>query len=521
MILQHRNSSLPFPCDRDSARNRPWTVPAFLPLAMAAAMLAGCGTSPVPPPDGGGEPAPGEPGFHEHVFADKVIPNGFTSVTDCFICHQNIADGLASSGHWQWQGTPTNIVGHTTETHGMRDLINGFQLGVSSNEAYCSKCHFSFGWADKTFDFSTSGGVDCFVCHDSTGTYVRQVTANGAEAAIASGGTVTPATGADFIAIADSAIAPVRSNCGACHFSADGGDNVMHGDLSSALVAPTEDVDVHMGSAASGGLGFVCQTCHSQLNHGFAGWTLHSLSDGGDSPSCTRCHSSTAPHTQDFPLDVLLNPHVSHLACELCHIPAFARNVPTLTAQYWDTAGQDISPIPTDALGQPTYDKNRGTLAWGKDVAPVPRWFDGRMRRKLVLADDTYTNAGTTTDPVVLAAPVATANDPGAKIYPFKVMLGRQPADTVNKRLIVPHLFGAAAGSNPFWEKFDWAAAIQEGATYSGVPYSGTFGFVDTVTYLPVNHEIPPKEQALLCPSCHGITWHWAELGLTDPLAPP
>ena len=82
-------------------------------------------------------------------------------------------------------------------------------------------------------------------------------------------------------------------------------------------------------------------------------------------------------------------------------------------------------------------------------------------------------------------------------------------------------MFGAAAGSNPFWEKFDWAAAIQEGATYSGVPYSGTFGFVDTVTYLPVNHEIPPKEQALLCPSCHGITWHWAELGLTDPLAPP
>lgn len=486
-----------------------------LPQLLGAVLAGSSGCWMTPPPDDG-TPAPD---FHQRIFAE-VIPAGFQSPADCLICHQNFADGLAGSGHWQWQGVSSNIVGHTSETHGKRDLINAFQLGISSNEAYCSGCHFSFGWADKTFDFSLSAGVDCLICHDSTGTYVRLSTSSGTVPAIDTAGTVSAATPDEYLRLVDQTARPTRRNCGACHFYAEGGDNVLHGDMSSALLDPTMDVDVHMGSVASGGQGFLCQDCHRFSNHQFSGWTLHSHDEGGDPPTCTRCHSPTAPHEATPGLDYLLNLHVDRLACELCHLPTVARHRPTLVAQYWDTAGLDITPIPTDALGQPTYDRNRGTLVWAKDVVPVARWFDGRWRRKIMLAEDTYPNAGTVGDPVVLAEPVATKNTAGAKIYPFKVMRGRQPADTVNQRLIVPHLYGSAAGANPFWEKYDWAAALAEGAAYGGVAYSGTHGFVNTLTYLSVNHEIPPREFALLCESCHWTTWHWAELGLTDPLLP-
>ena len=86
---------------------------------------------------------------------------------------------------------------------------------------------------------------------------------------------------------------------------------------------------------------------------------------------------------------------------------------------------------------------------------------------------------------------------------------------------IAPALFGQAAGPHPFWEKFDWGLALQEGAAYSGVPFSGTFGFPNTVMYLSVNHQIAPKEMALNCNACHGVPTFWAAVDLTDPLPGP
>jgi octaheme c-type cytochrome (tetrathionate reductase family) len=504
------------------ASRRSWLHGCGAALALAVALLGGCGTMPPPEPpsDGGQLPA----GFHTDVFSNGVIPGGFKSPSDCLICHENIVDGLAPGGHWQWQGVSTNIVGHETEIHGKRDLINAFQLGVPSNESYCSICHLSYGWADKSFNFATPAAVDCLVCHDTTGTYGRLATPNGGAPGILRDGALVPAGPEDILALADQAGAPTRRNCGSCHFYADGGDNVMHGDMSSSLLEPTKDVDVHMGSVASGGQDYFCQSCHSMANHRFSGWTLHSVDEGGPPLACTRCHTpdaaSGSPHQRNPGLDSLLNLHISKLACEMCHIPAFARYEPTIVGQDWSTAGQNIDPVPTDAFGQPTYDKNRGTLTWGMNVAPVARWSDGRMQRKLVFADDTYTNAGTSADPVVLAGPVATKDTPGAKVTPFKVVLGRQPADPINHRLVVPHLSGTAAGPNAFWGAYDWNAALQEGAAYDGFVYSGQYTFVNTISYLPVNHQIPPKEQAHLCESCHWTTWFWADLGLVDPLAP-
>ncbi|HVP11396.1 MAG TPA: tetrathionate reductase family octaheme c-type cytochrome [Phycisphaerae bacterium] len=478
---------------------------------LAASLLGSCGTTPLPTPD-----AP-QPSWHEHVFT-VVIPQGYQGPEDCLICHENFANDLRQTGHWNWEGTPNNIAGHENETHGKRDLINGLFIGVPSNEARCAQCHPSFGYTDRNFDFANDRRVDCFICHDTTGTYAKAPTegGGGGQAALMQNGQLVLATPADLKDVIYNIGHPSPPNCGACHFYACGGDNVKHGDLSSALLNPTPEMDVHMG-----GQNFTCLTCHEMKNHGFSGFSLHSMGDGGQSPDCTRCHSATAPHTQDASIDGLLNSHLNRLACQLCHIPTFSRSKPTVVQWDWSTAGQDINPIPTDALGMPTYDKEKGSLTWAQNVGWTPRWFNGKWNRKIIGVADTYTNTGTANDPIVLAEPTATSADPDAKIYPFKVMYGRQPGDTVNKRLIVPHLFGSAAGPNAYWDKFDWASSLQEGAAYSGVPFSGTFDFPYTVTYLRVNHEVAPKSQARTCFTCHTQTWFWAQLGITDPLAGP
>lgn len=472
------------------------------------------------PPDGNSPPdgnTPVEKTDHER-FLTEVVPGGYEGPATCQICHADVAADLLESGHWQWAGASANIVGHETETHGKRDLLNNFCIAVPSNEGRCAQCHPSYGWKDDTFDFTSTAQVDCFICHDTTGTYAKHPTdgGGGGAAALVNEGQVTVVGPDELQQVAYNVGPPTRRNCGFCHFYAGGGDNVKHGDMSSDLASPTREMDVHMG-----GLDFACQECHTEQNHGIAGFALHSVNEGGAAPACTRCHGDTDVHTANPPVDPLLNAHLARLACETCHIPAFARSKPTKVAWYWDTAGQDISPIPTDELGQPTYDKQKGTFVWAKDVQPEYRWHNGLWRRMIIGVSDTYTVAGTAEDPVVIAEPAATKDDADAKIYPFKKMVGRQPADTLAKRLSVPHLFGTTGGANPYWVEFDWGLALADGAAYTGIPFTGTYGFPETVMYLKVSHEVAPKEMALGCEACHGVPAFWAAVGLKDPLPGP
>ena len=82
-------------------------------------------------------------------------------------------------------------------------------------------------------------------------------------------------------------------------------------------------------------------------------------------------------------------------------------------------------------------------------------------------------------------------------IYPFKLMSGNQPVDPVTHTVLVPHLFGPKGGPNPYWKKYDWNLALQDGAAYTGQDYSGEYAFAATEMLLSVNHEVAPAEQAL------------------------
>jgi hypothetical protein len=231
---------------------------------------------------------------------------------------------------------------------------------------------------------------------------------------------------------------------------------------------------------------------------------------------CDDCHGSAGTIHAGTTVESIVQNHTT-LACQVCHIPAFARQTSTKTEWYWERAGQVIDPVPVDPVtGRPTFDRKKGDFVWALNVRPELRFFNGTWEKAIIGVNDRFAvGEGTPENPVVLAEPVGDWTDPDAMIYPFKKMIGNQPADVVNGRILVPHLFGAAGGANAFWGNWDWDAALLDAAAITGQPYtSGDFGFVYTEMFLTVNHEVAPKEMAFgyenACADCHGgdqIDW--------------
>jgi hypothetical protein len=341
-----------------------------------------------------------------------------------------------------------------------------------------------------------------------------------------------PVPGVDLNAVARSiaiSAKPTRKACIGCHAKAGGGDNVKHGDLSTDMIATTREFDVHMGVD---GANLVCVDCHAtnhdpvtgEVNHGNAGMSLHSVNEG-EMRQCTDCHGKQAAiHADtDAASTIFAESWHERLACQVCHIPAIARVKPTKLEWYWSDAGQNISPIPIDPeTGMPTYDKKKGTFVWSNDVRPTLRYSNGKWERMTIGVNDKFVQ-----EPINLGEPLGDYSDPEAMIYPFKLMIGNQPADPVTKTVLVPHLFGLAGGPNPYWGKWNWPAALADGAAYTGQDYSGSHFFAETSMLLSVNHEVAPAEQALgtgpvpdACMDCHTTeVIDWLALGWTgDPL---
>jgi hypothetical protein len=96
--------------------------------------------------------------------------------------------------------------------------------------------------------------------------------------------------------------------------------------------------------------------------------------------------------------------------------------------------------------------------------------------------------------------PIGSKENPQARITPFKIHRGKQPYDLKHLYFIVPKLFGTGG----FWNTFDWNKAAELGMAEAGLPYSGKYGFAETMMYWRVNHMVVPAEKALGCEDCHG-----------------
>ncbi len=387
----------------------------------------------------------------------------------CLECHEDAASEVMKTIHWTWKGDAKPVHAHKGQhAIGKMNVFNNYCIAVESNWPRCTSCHIGYGWKDETFDFENEENVDCLICHDQTGTYIKNPKGAG-----------MPMKNVDLTAVAQSVGLSTRENCGTCHFYGGGGENVKHGDLDQGLVNPTEDYDVHMGN------GMTCTECHTAEEHNIKGKSLAILTGEDNRVQCIDCHEADTHNSK------VLNTHTKKIACQTCHIPVFAKSKPTKMYWDWSTAGKDSSGK-KDKYGMDTYIKKKGTFAWGTNVEPEYHWYNGSTARYL---------KGDKIDPdkvVVLNSPLGKGKDKNAKLYPFKVMRGKQIFDTKNKYLIIPHLWGG------YWTHFDWNKAAEVGMKAADLEYSGEYGWVETEMYWGLDHMVVPREDALTCKNCHG-----------------
>lgn len=423
----------------------------------------------------------------DYISGPFISPQEVTQ--ECLNCHENAATEIMKTNHWTWLNEEFVDANDNKVQMGKKNFINNFCIAVPSNYPRCTSCHIGYGWKDASFDFKVEQNVDCLVCHEQTGTYIKVPTGAG-----------MPDAKVDLLVSAQSVGKTSRKNCGICHFDGGGGTGVKHGDMDNSLYDPKPETDFHMGA-----LGFQCSDCHTTKEHKIMGASHGSMASGQNHIYCTDCHEGEIHENKT------INKHLSTVACETCHIPQFAKEEPTKVWWDWAKAGEDRTDI-KDKYGKEIYSKLKGEFVWAKNVIPTYQWYNGSA---------TYYKFGDKIEQgeiVKLNSLNGDMKDPKAKIAPFKVMRGKQIYDSQNKYLIVPKLFG----EDGYWKTFDWNLASQLGMKEINLEYSGNYAFVETEMYWPINHMVDSKNKALGCTNCHGVKGdrlNWEELGYPgDPM---
>lgn len=428
-----------------------------------------------------GDPWKNVPQSQAHTDHTDLMQGPYQSgaeVTErCLECHPDAAQQVMGSAHWTWKSDPVDVAwSDEPVSTGKANLLNNFCIGVQSNWSGCTSCHAGYGWEDAGFDFDDESAVDCLVCHDQSGTYVK-------------GSAGLPVEGVDLASVAQSVGVPTRQNCGSCHFAGGGGDAVKHGDLDSTLSNPTEAIDTHMG-----GNDFQCIDCHQTTDHQISGRSISVSVDDANQIACVDCH------TEEAHPDERLNAHADTVACQTCHIPAAAVRLPTKVEWDWSTAGEDW---PEDTH---EYLKIKGSFVYESEYTPEYYWYNGVVAYRYLLGD-----AIDPDDTTVLNPPDGSIEDPEAKIWPFKVHRAVQPYDAVYNYLLQPK----TVGEGGFWTEFDWDQAFELGSEATGLPYSGEYDFTRTDMYWPITHMVAPASEALTCAQCHSEEGRldWEALG--------
>jgi octaheme c-type cytochrome (tetrathionate reductase family) len=270
------------------------------------------------------DPWAGLPEHPVHVDHKDIVKGPFATGQEvtaaCLACHSDSADEMMVTTHFTWESKPFDVPGRDQPvTIGKANQLNNFCISAQGNQKKCMSCHTGYGWQEGGLRLHQPLNVDCLACHADRAVYGK-------------GEYGDPAEGVDLLAAAQSVRAPTRENCGACHFNGGGGNAVKHGDLDESLYYPDQELDVHMGE-----YDFICTDCHTTENHLVKGRLVvdNYQVDPTEQVSCTQCHSN-APHE-----DERINTHLDSVACQTCHVPAYALQNPTKLTWDWSTAGQD------------------------------------------------------------------------------------------------------------------------------------------------------------------------------------
>ena len=395
---------------------------------------------------------------------------------ECLRCHDQQAEDFMKSAHWLWEGPSFFPEGTDWEPYGGKanSSINNSAIAVGGNWRHCTRCHAGYGWKNADFDFTSKESMDCLVCHDTTGLYLKDP-----------GGAGRPHSSVDLLTVAKSVGKPTRQTCGACHFQRYNVDPFSHVQMTDQLDFPNRQFDVHMG-----GFDFRCHDCHGTRKHKIAGRSA-SLPVAEGALACEDCHTY-APHNHS-PTIYHLNNHCRHLACTTCHSPLYSKGKETRSWWDWSKAGDKKRKPVVSRPGMPDYDWRMGEFRWKKNVKPEYAWCNGQMNRHQI--GDVFNGQGD----LFITQPDGHIYDPQARIHAFKKMEGIQPIDAESGMLLVLQLDGKGG----FWNALDWDESFRLGMAAVGEEYSGRYEWQRTVMYWGVDHEVMPKEYALSCAQCH------------------
>jgi len=415
---------------------------------------------------------------HSHLMTEP-FETGQEVTQACLSCHEDAAHQVMDTTHWTWQSEPVEVTwSDVPVSTGKANTLNNFCIGIQSNETGCTRCHAGYGWSDDTFfETATEENVDCLVCHDQSGQYVK-------------GASGLPVEGVNLLVAAQSVAFPTRENCGGCHFNGGGGNGVKHGDLDESLYFPTENVDVHMGR-----YDFECIDCHQTDDHEIGGRSISVSVDADNQIACSDCHEPTLIHD-----DERITNHLDSVACQTCHIPEGALRDPTKMEWDWSLAGDT-----TREEDPHEYLVIKGEFVYESEFQPEYFWYNGTAERYLL--GDELDSDGVTE----INQPLGDINDMTALIFPFKVHTASQPYDTVFNILLQPN----TVGETGYWTTFDWDSALRIGAEAADIPYSGEYDFTTTEMFWPTTHMVQPSEYALQCTDCHSDDGRmdWEALG--------
>lgn len=425
----------------------------------------------------------------------------------CLSCHTEAARQVMHTQHWKWEF----VNPQSKQNLGKLHVINNFCTSVQSNLFACATCHVGYGAMTDQGVKNDETLVDCLACHATVG-YSKpsglggNVVAKDTPAPLL-GGKI--AKGQNLQKIAQSVGKTSRKTCGNCHFMGGGGDNVKHGDLDSSLEDPDKKLDVHMDAD---GLNFTCATCHKTEGHDVPGSRyaptavdkegvlIRGAQKDRNPATCQSCHGQK-PHKDQSKHADKLNSHTQKIACQTCHVPAYARGeIATKMSWDWSTAGKRDEAgkqfSVKDEHGNKIYESRKGDFTFGENVKPDYIWFNGETA--FTLRDMKIDKSQ---EPIYINRYLGNPKDGKSMIWPVKTFRGKQPYDAEHKNLVVTHLAGD--DDTAFWKNLEWEKAIADGMKAAGLPFSGKVDFVETLSQWPITHMVAPKEDSVACNECH------------------
>jgi hypothetical protein len=215
-------------------------------------------------------------------------------------------------------------------------------------------------------------------------------------------------------------------------------------------------------------------------------------SDVPDLMTCETggCHDST-PHSSSD-----LNQHTARVACQTCHIPEYAKGMPTEVSRDWRNPHYSTSACNGRGGWLPEEIKAGGGLNGIDGLIPSYQWFDGTSQ--VYVLGEPLDNYPMKNGAYTLGVPNGSIDQVDAKIYPMKEHTSISAVDN-NNRLIAHSTFEFFRTGN-----FDNAVTFAlEQMGRNANEYAGTVG---VHTYQSINHGVEPKESALQCGDCHNDT---------------